>query len=409
MLTEKRVRDTRRPGRYRDRGGPVAGLLLQVSPGGAKSYVLRYERHGREHMLGLGSAATFTLAEARQRARAARQLLADGIDPLGAKRDALAAARLAEQRKLSFKQAAERYFDQNESKWRSASHREQFINSLRAYAFPVLGTTDVAAIQTADVLRVLDPLWKTKTTTADRVRSRIESVLDWAVVRDYRPPGTNPAAWKNHLDQVLPAPRKVAPVAHFAAMPYGGLPGFMARLRAHQGSTARAVEFAILTAARKGEVIGATWPEIDFEQAIWTVSAARMKAAREHRVPLSDAAIDLLRKLPRETNNPHLFIGGRAGAALSARALSLFMRRLGLKGTATVHGFRSSFRDWAGETTAFAHDICEAALAHARGDATVRAYARGDLFDKRRKLMAAWAEYCASPARASGDVVKLRG
>jgi integrase len=408
-LTAKKVERTKTPGRYRDSGGDgVKGLLLQITHKGAKSWVLRYELNGRERMMGIGSAFTFTLAQARERARAARRLLSDGVDPLTSRQAERAAARLAEERKLTFKEATQKYFDQHEAKWRSARHREQFINSLSTYAFPVLGSMDVATIETADVLRAVEPVWKTKAITADRVRSRIEQVLDWAVVRGHRPPGTNAARWKGHLDQVLPAPSKLAPTEHHPAMDYREVPAFVRELRAKEDVAARALEFLILCAARTGEVIpGATWSEIDFQARTWTVPGNRMKKGKEHRVPLSEAALALLKALPREKGNPHLFIGSRSATAQNRRVLLRVLRAMG-QDAITVHGFRSSFRDWAGETTAFPHDVCEAALAHVRGDATVKAYARGDLFEKRRKLMEAWAAHCAKPAAKGGNVVAIK-
>jgi integrase len=406
MLTAKRVERSNQRGRYHC--GLVRGLYLQISGNGAKSYVLRFERHGREHMMGLGSASEFTLKEARDRARAARQLLADGIDPLAAKQAAKADAKLAEQRKLSLREAAQRYFDQHEAKWRNATHRKAFLGTLGSHVFPVIGDMDVAAIDTPDILRTLEPIWKTKSITADRTRNRIEAVIDWAVVRGHRPAGTNPAKWKGHLDQVLPPPRQLAPIVHHNAMHYRDVPAFLATLRAHDTVPARALEFLILTAARSNEVLGARWSEIDFADKVWTVPATRMKSRREHRVPLSSAAMTLLQKLPRDAGGL-LFIGKRPGAPIHRMALTWLMQLLGQSGKSTTHGFRSSFRDWAGETTAFAHDICEAALAHVRGDQSVQAYARGDLFNKRRELMAAWSRFCMSPpAKIGGDVVALR-
>jgi integrase len=404
MLTAKRAERTKKPGRYRC--GLVKGLLLQIAKGGAKSWVLRYELNGREHWMGLGSAAEFSLKQARERALAARRLLADGADPLATKQANKQAAKLAEARKLTFREAAQAFFNQHETKWRSVKHRDAFLGSLVAFAFPALGDMDVAAVDTRDVLRAIEPIWKTKSVTADRTRNRIEQVMDWCVVRGHRPPGTNPARWKGHLDQALPAPHKVAPVEHHAAMDYRQLPVFMAELRRQDGTAARALEFLILTAARTGEVIGATWGEIDLDSRTWIVPAQRIKSHREHRVPLSSACIELLRQLPRQTGNPLVFISGPK-ARLSKMAMTYVMERLNQ--SVTIHGFRSSFRDWAGETTAFAHDICEAALAHVRGDQSVRAYARGDLFLKRRKLMEAWAEYCAAkPAAKHKKVVTLR-
>jgi integrase len=407
MLTNKRVERIKTPGRHPC--GLVKGLYLQVSKDGAKSWVLRYQLHHRERMMGLGSAADFTLKEARDRARLQRQLLADRVDPLVGKRATEEAAKLAAARKLTFREAAERYFNQHAERWRNTSHREQFLGTLRAHVFPTLGAMDVSAIETADVLRAIEPIWKNKSVTADRTRNRIEAVIDWAVVRGHRPPGTNPAKWKGHLDQVLPPPRQLAPIVHHNAMHYRDVPAFLATLRAHDTVPARALEFLILTAARSNEVLGARWSEIDLADKAWTVPATRMKGRREHRVPLSPAAIALLQKLPRDTGDM-VFIGKHPGTAIHRMALTWLMQLLGQSGKSTTHGFRSSFRDWAGETTAFAHDICEAALAHVRGDHSVRAYARGDLFDKRAKLMAQWAAYLSKPpAKVSGDVVALRG
>ena len=405
LLTQKRVEREKAPGRYAC--GLVRGLYLQVSHSGAKSWILRYQLNGVGHEMGLGSAAEFTLKEARERARLHRQLLADGRDPLQERRAAKAAAKVAAAKRLTFADCAQRYFDQNESKWRNASHRDQFLGTLRMYAFPVLGDMDVASIDTPDILRAVEPHWNSTAITVDRTRGRIEQVIDWAIVRGHRPAGPNPARWKGHLDQVLPAPRKIAPIVHHNAMPFQDVPAFMAALRQQDTVAARALEFLIHTAARTGEVTGATWAEIDLDNKTWTIPANRMKAGREHRVPLSDHCIALLKALPREAGNAFVFIGSRAGAGLSRMALPWVMDRLDQK--VTIHGFRSSFRDWAGEVTSFAHDICEAALAHVRGDHSVRAYARGDLFDKRRKRMETWAKFCAAPpAKAGGKVVGIR-
>jgi len=402
MLTAKRVERTAKPGRYPC--GLIKGLLLQVTESGAKSWILRYQLRGDERWLGLGSAADFSLKEARERARAARQLLADGIDPLERKRADEAAAKLAAARKLTFREAAQRYFDQNESKWRNANHRDQFLSTLKAHVFPVLGNIDVAAIETGDVLRAIEPLWKTKTITADRTRNRIEQVVDWAVVRGHRRPGDNPARWKNHLDQALPAARKVAPVAHHRAMDYRDVPAFMAELRKEEITVAaRALEFLILCAARTGEVTGAKWDEINFTDKTWTVPADRMKAQREHRVPLSAAAVALLQKLPEEKGNPHVFIG------LNHMALRRVMDRMEQKGVTTVHGFRSSFSNWCHEQTAHSNHTIEISLAHNVGTEVERAYRRTDMFAKRRQLMEQWANFCSmSPAKVSGVVVPLR-
>ena len=407
MLTAKRVERTKTPGRHRH--GLVKGLLLQISDSGAKSWILRYERHGRERMMGLGSAADFNLREARERARAARQLLADGHDPLEQKHAARAAAKLAAQKKLTFRDASLRYFDQNEKRWKSASHRDQFLASLRAHAFGTLGDMDVAAIDTADVLRAIEPIWTTKSVTADRVRNRVEAVLDWSVVRGHRPPGTNPARWRGHLDQVLPSPRKVAPIVHHDAMDYHEVPAFVAALRQREGVAARALEFLIYTVARAGEVLGARWDEIDLGAATWIVPASRMKAKREHRVALSAPAVELLRQLPREAANAFVFVGAQSGYGLGRMALRRILQRMG-RTDVSVHGFRSSFSDWAHEQTAHSNHTIELALAHAVGSEVERAYRRKDMLQKRVRLMADWARFCMSPPVQKGaDVVPIGG
>jgi integrase len=411
MLTARKVDRTREPGRYRC--GLVKGLYLQISDSGAKSWILRYERHNKERMMGLGSASEFSLKEARERARAARQLLADGVDPLVAKQANKAAAKLAEARKLTFKEAAERFFNQHESKWRSAKHRDAFLGSLVTFAFPTLGNMDVAIIDTPDVLRAIEPIWTTKSVTADRTRNRIEQVMDWCVVRGHRPPGTNPAKWKGHLDQVLPAPHKVAPIEHHASMDYRQLPAFMAELRRQDTLAARALEFLIHTAARTSEVLGATWDEIDFGAKTWTVPASRMKGNREHRVPLSPQCIDLLKKLPREqSGNPFVFIGHRPGTGLSKMAMGYVMQALGQAGVVTIHGFRSSFSNFSHERTTHNGHTIEISLAHHIGNMVERAYRRTDMIAKRRQLAEQWSRFLASPPAPEGkrgsNIVTMR-
>ena len=409
MLTAKKVERTRNPGRYRD--GLVPGLLLQISDFGAKSWVLRYELRGRERMMGIGPVTAFNLKEARERARSARQFLADGVDPLDVKRQRRAELKAAAARVLAFREAAQRYFDQHEKKWTSAGRRDQFLASLRTYAFPIVGDTDVAAIQLADVLRCIEPIWTTKSVTADRVRNRIENVLDWCVVRGHRPPGTNPARWRGHLDQVLPTARQVAPQEHHAAIAYTAVPALIADLHRQEGIAARALEFLILTAGRKGEVLGARWSEIDLDGATWTVPGTRMKAKREHRVPLSPTAVDVLHALPREDGNDLVFIGPNSGQGLGGQALARLLRRMGRAGI-TVHGFRSAFSDWAHEQTAHANHTIELSLAHNVGSSVERAYRRGPMLAKRVRLMADWARYCSTPPaeRTGGaEVVPIGG
>ena len=398
-LTSKRVAKLvrRSTGRFHD----GHGLYLQVFNRNSASWILRYVRHGKERMLGLGPVHVVGLAEARQRARAARLMLLDGIDPVEDRQAKKVAAKVAAAKTITFAACAEQYQAAHEGQWRNAKHREQSIGTLRQYAFPVFGELPVASIDTGLVLRCLEPLWGSKTETARRVRGRIERVLDWATVRGYRS-GDNPARWKGHLSEALPQRTKTS-VPHHPALPYSEIGEFMAELRATSGTPARALEFVILTAARSGEALGAKWEEIDLENRTWTVAAERMKAHREHRVPLSDAAFELLSALPVEDGNDHVFIGLRGG--LSHSSLAHVLKRLR---PVSVHGFRSSFRDWCDERTATPHHVAESALAHAIPSAVEKAYRRSDLFEKRRRLMDEWSRYCAQPASA-GEVVPLRG
>lgn len=378
---------------------------MQVTNAGVKSWLLRFERNGRERWMGLGPLHTISLKEARDRARKARQQLLDGIDPLDARKAKRAAQALEVARALTFEEATRQYFDQHERKWRNAKHRQQFLNTLATYAFPKIGRLSVAAIDTGLVLKCLEPIWHEKTETANRVRSRIESVLDWATVRGYRN-GDNPARWKGHLDNVLPARGQIQKTNHHAALPYAELSAFMTALKQREGVAARALEFTILTAARTGEVIGTTWDEIDLTAKVWTVPAGRIKGGREHRVPLSDRAIAILKSLPCEDGNKFVFIGPRTGG-LSNMAMASVLDRMGY-GNVTVHGFRSTFRDWAAECTGYPNHVVEMALAHVIGDKVEAAYRRGDLFDKRRKLMADWAKFCSTKLVTAADVIPLR-
>jgi integrase len=408
MLTAKKVERTKKPGRYAC--GLIPGLLLQIAKSGAKSWVLRYERDGKEHWLGLGSVRIFNLKEARERARRERQLLVDGIDPLATRNAARRAANLAAAKALTFRQAAQKYFDQHEAKWTNAIHRKQFLSSLGLYAFPVLGDMDVAAITVADVLRALEPHWRDKAVSADRTRSRVESILDWCVVRGHRAAGVNPAKWRSVLDQVLPPPRKVAPVVHHKALDYDSLPLLMVELRQIEGTTARALEFLILTASRSSEVLGAVWDEIDLDAARWDIPAERMKGRKPHSVPLSPPAVELLRQLPREPGNPYVFIG-RSGGGLPKMALfSLQRDRLASADGATIHGHRAAFATFSYERTSHSNHTIELSLAHSVGNETEQAYRRSSMYAKRAKLMADWARHCAKPPPQDADkvVVPLR-
>jgi integrase len=401
MLTVKKIDRLKEPGRYLDE----RGLYLQVMSATNRSWLLRYEINGRKRWMGLGPCADFTLEEARERARQARQLLADGIDPLEARQAERAQRALAAAQTITFQDAAQQYFDQHERKWRNAKHRAQFLSTLRDYAFPKIGKLSVADIDTGLVLKVVEPIWQTKTETANRVRGRIESVLDWATVRGYRT-GDNPARWKGHLDNVLPARGKIAPHKHHRALSFTDMPEFMTALGQREGFGARACELTCLTAARTGEITGARWPEFDLAAKLWTIPAGRMKGHREHRVPLSDRAVAILKALPREAE--FVFPGGRKGAPISNMAMAELLKRMG-RLDITVHGFRSTFRDWAAEKSNFQNHVIEMALAHVIGDKVEAAYRRGDLFEKRRKLMEAWAVYCTTPQRDATVIPMKRG
>jgi integrase len=308
---------------------------------------------------------------------------------------------------FTFKQFAEDYIDGREHSWRNPKHRQQWRNTLTAYAYPVIGDLALADIGTPHVLKILEPIWKTKTETASRVRGRVETILDAAKVREYRT-GENPARWRGHLAEILPARNRLSR-GHHKAMPYDAISAFVARLRDREAVAALALEFTVLTAARSGEVIGATWAEVDLAKAVWTIPARRMKAGKEHRVPLSSRAVAILAEAQKLNttgqNDASLFPSAKSGK-MSTMAMSMLLRRM--KVDATVHGFRSGFRDWSAECTAYAHEVCEMALAHVIGNKAEAAYRRGDLFDKRRRLMEDWANYCSTPAVSKSKVTPIR-
>jgi len=376
------------PGRYGDGGG----LWLQVTPAGTKSWLFRFMLDGRARQMGLGSLSDVTLAEAREAARNARRTASEGIDPIDARAKQRAEARASRLRHITFRDCAERYIAAHEAGWRNPKHREQWRNTLTAYADPIIGELAIGQIDTALVLKVLEPIWRVKPETASRTRGRIEAVLDWAQARGYRQ-GENPARWRGHLDKLLPSKSKVRRVEHHGALPFHRAPAFVAALRAKPFVSAKALEFTILTAARTGEVIGARWAEFDLTEASWTVPAERMKAGREHRVPLSPRTVEILHSLPREDGG-FVFPGAKAKSGLSNMAMLQLLRGMDSTEGLTVHGFRSAFRDWASEQTDCPREVAEAALAHTISDKVEAAYRRGDLFDKRRRLMEDWAAFC---------------
>lgn len=380
-----------KPGLHADGGG----LYLQITSAAARSWLYRFMLDGKARAMGLGSFPDVALAEARERAAECRRLRASGIDPIEARDAERARARTDAAQSITFKESAERYINSHKAGWRNEKHAAQWTATLTTYAYPAFGGLPVQSIDTGLVLKALEPIWRTKTETATRVRGRIESVLDWATARGYRR-GDNPARWRGHLDNLLPKRSKVAAVEHHAALPYAEVGAFMVDLRQQPGVGAKALEFVILTAARTGEAIGAQWSEVDLDAALWTVPGDRMKAGREHRVPLSKPAVAILRAM-RGKSDDFVFPGGKRGRPLSNMAMAKVLERMG-RGDLTVHGFRSSFRDWAAEQTNFPREIAEAALAHTLKDKVEAAYRRGDAIEKRKKLTAAWADYCARPA-----------
>ena len=400
-LTPLKVARLKQPGRY----GDGHGLWLQVSEQGSKAWLFRYMRDGRARQMGLGALHTVSLQEARARARLARQVLLDGLDPIDVKHERRSRLRLEKARALTFKQCADDYLGAHAGAWKNAKHRAQWSATLDAYAHPLIGALPVAAIDTALILKILRPIWQEKPETASRLRGRIERILDWATVQEYRH-GDNPARWRGHLDALLPAKTKVRAVKHHPALPFVELPAFMDELRKRDSISARALEFTILTATRTGEAIGARWDEIDLSTKTWTVPASRMKAGRPHRVPLSDRAVAILDELPRDDSN-FVFLGAKVGSPISNMAMLELLRGMNGNGL-TVHGFRSTFSDWARERTGYPRDVVEMALAHAVKDKSEAAYRRGDALEKRRRLMAEWARYCALPA-VEAEVVALHG
>jgi integrase len=406
-LTAAAVAKTIKPGCYADGGN----LYLQVTKTKVRSWLFRYMIDGEAKSMGLGPVHTITLAEAREKALAARKQLLEGVDPVEAKREIRQAEKAAKAKAITFDEAAEKYIAAHRAGWKNGKHGGQWANTLAKYASPIIGKLNVAEIDTPLVMKVLTQstedgknLWEAKTETASRLRGRIESILAWATVSEFRR-GDNPARWTNHLDQLLPARRDVAKVEHFAALPYAEIYDFIVTLRQQEGMGARALEFAILTACRSGEVRGATWGEFDLDGAVWTIPSSRMKAKKEHVVPLSGAALALLKGLPR-LDGVDVVFPSPTGKAFSDAVFSALLKRMGR--TETAHGFRSSFRDWAGEVSAHPREVIEHALAHQLKDKAEASYQRGTLFDKRTRLMADWATYCNTP-RLPASVTPIRG
>lgn len=388
-LSSLEVSRRRNPGLLADGGN----LYLAVSSASSKSWIFRYKRDGKTKDMGLGSLNAVSLQQARKLASSHRDQLANGIDPLVARSTLRLKAAADTAKSMTFREAAETYMRAQEPSWRNPKHRKQWHSTLESYVYPVFGDVSVAAVDVGMVLRAVEPIWNTKTETASRVRGRIESVLDWATARGLRT-GDNPARWRGHLQNLLPARKRIHRVKHHTALAYPKIGNFMEVLRTQDGVSPAALEFLILTAARTGEVIGAGWSEIDMDTALWVVPADRIKAGKEHRVPLSAPAMKILRRMVKLRGDSDLVFPGRdQGRGLSNMAMLSLLDRMG-HGDLTAHGFRSTFRDWAAETTNHPRDVAEMALAHGVSSDVEAAYRRGDMFEKRRRLMKDWASYC---------------
>lgn len=372
--------------------GHVAGLALRVSDTGARSWILRIMVDGKRCDIGLGAYPSIGLAAAKELALSMRQQVKDGINPLNAKREARSRLRHEQASFINFKTSAEGYIAAHRSGWKNAKHVAQWESTLSTYAYPFIGSLHVKDVAIDHILKVLEPIWVEKTETANRLRGRIEAILDWAKVRGSRT-GENPARWKGNLEYLLQAKENISPVKHHKALDWKDCPEFIQKLRGVDGISAKALELCILTNCRSGEVRGALWSEIDLTHAVWVIPAHRMKRKKEHRVPLSSAALTLLKAIKQDTTD--LVFAGERGKPLSDMALSMVLRRMNVD--VTVHGFRSTFRDWAGETTAFPREVVEHAMAHQLKDKSEAAYARGDLFTKRTALMKAWADFLKNP------------
>jgi integrase len=401
-LSAFKVEKAKRPGLYADGGG----LYLRVAEGGSKQWIYRYVTNGRARDMGIGPVRVFTLAEARERAREASKLRYEGLDPIAHKHAQKAAAAVAAAGAMTFRRCAEGFIKDNERGWTNAKHRRDWHASLAMYVYPVIGNLPVASIDTPLVLKVIKPLWERVPETASRVRGRIENVLGWATVHHYRS-GDNPARWSGHLQHALPARSEIAKVEHHAALPYVEVPAFMATLKQKTSVSARCLDFIVLTAARRSEATEATWDEIDLDARTWTIPGSRIKAGKEHKVPLSSAAIAVITAMAAIRQSDYVFPSDVPGRPVHGASVAGIAKRLA-SADITLHGFRSSFRDWAAERTSFPHEVAEMALAHAIPSAVEKAYRRGDLFEKRRRLMEAWADYCIKPTSTS-KVISIRG
>lgn len=372
--------------------GGTDGLHLQINENGAKSWILRIRIGNRRRDIGLGGFPKVSLSEARESARRIHQDVQQGIDPVQERKEKRAAQQASKAAEVTFKKAAEQFIATKSTEWKGKKQKQVWENSLSEYAYPVVGNLQIRNIELSHIVKILEPIWKDKTETAVRLRGRIENILDWATVRNYRT-GENPSRWKGHLDKILPNPAKLKKKVHFPALPLNQVKKFMTSLNQKDGFGSQALAFLILTVARSGEVRGAKWDEINFSSKVWTIPASRMKAGKEHRIPLSDAAVKILQSQPRHDGVDYIFPALRGGM-LSDTTLLAVMRRMNV--TAVPHGFRSTFRDWVAEHTNFPSEVAEMALAHTIKSHVESAYRRGDLLEKRRQMMEQWANFCYS-------------
>jgi integrase len=409
-LSPRKVATENKPGMHADGGGlnlRVAEFEKNGVSWVTKSWMFRFKKGGKERRMGLGPLHTVSLAEARDEALRCRKLLRDGIDPIEARKVARTRQAVDSAKSMTFKECTAAYIKAHKAGWRNAKHELQWSRTLETYAYPMFGDLPVSVVDIGLVMKALEPIWSTKTETASRVRGRIESILDWATVRKYRE-GENPARWKGNLDSLLPARAKVRNVRHHAALPYDQTGAFLVDLRERECIAARGLEFLILTAARTGEVMDAKWNEFDLSQNLWTIPGERMKSDREHRVPLSPDAVTVIKEMQGIKISDYVFPGASPNRPLSNMAFLQLLKRMG-RGDLTAHGFRSTFRDWAAERTAYSSEVAEMALAHSVGSRVEAAYSRGDLFEKRQRIMDGWAAFCSViPAdRADAKVVSI--
>ncbi len=412
--TDMKLKNLSVPGVY---STSETGLYLRVTDTKAKNWIYRFMLNGRARWMGLGSYPDVPLVGciaadgevikgACDLATEARRKTKAGIDPIGERSADKIKTRVQVAKSITFQECADDYIEAKRAEWKNPKHVQQWINTLSTYCGPVFGKLPVSEVDTAMIMKALQPIWATKTETADRVRGRIEAVLGWATVREFRQ-GDNPARWKNHLDKMLPSPNKITPTVHHAALPFKEIGEFMAALRQQEGMGASALEFTILTACRSGEVRGAAWCEFDLNDSVWVIPKERMKAQKEHRVPLSKDAMKVLARMKAERGGDLVFPGRDEGRPISDMTMTAVLRRMN-RGDLTTHGFRSTFRDWVSESTAYPRDVAEMALAHTIGDKVEAAYRRGDLFAKRVRMMDDWAKYCATVQSDTTNVVPLK-